>query len=166
MRLAPRSALIAFAGLSALVSACAASSAAPQPTLPQVSACFVTDTDTTPVTLEVASSFRERQDGLMGRESLGQLKGMLFQYPELQRPDRGFWMYRTQIPLDIAYLDDQGTIGSIRQMTPCASRNPDACPSYPAGVAFSAAVEMNQGFFAEHRIAVGDRLFTGPCPAP
>ncbi|WP_236744284.1 DUF192 domain-containing protein [Marinobacter similis] len=121
-----------------------------------------------PVTLEVARDFSQRQAGLMGRDSLQEDEGMLFQYPDLQSPDRGFWMYKTQLDLDIAYLDEQGKIASIRQMAPCLTGSASSCPSYPAGVAFQSAVEMNQDFFSDHGIEVGDRLVTGTehCSSP
>ena len=57
-------------------------------------------------------------------------------------------------------------IGSIRQMVPCASASGGDCPTYPAGVPFIQAVEMNAGFFQKHEIRTGDRLFlgNGNCP--
>lgn len=113
------------------------------------------------VNLELAKAPKERQKGLMSREFLAANSGMLFQYQEQQRPDHGFWMYQTLIPLDIAYLDKNGVIGNIRQMPPCTSSNGARCPSYPAGVEFVSAVEMNAGFFEMHGIASGDRLELG-----
>lgn len=97
----------------------------------------------------------------MGREFLAVTSGMLFQYQEQQRPSHSFWMYQTLIPLDIAYLDDNGVIGNIRQMAPCESSSGANCPSYPAGVEFITAVEMNTGFFEANGISVGDRLNLG-----
>lgn len=161
MRHALRLLLVGTACTGLLTTACAADSSIPQPRLPQVAACFMTENGAVPVTLEVAREFSQRQAGLMGRESLQEDEGMLFQYPELQGPDRGFWMYKTLLDLDIAYLDEQGKIGSIRQMAPCATGSTGGCPSYPAGVAFQYAVEMNQNFFSDHGIDVGDRLMTG-----
>ncbi|WP_286219722.1 DUF192 domain-containing protein [Marinobacter apostichopi] len=120
------------------------------------------------MTLEVAREFSQRQTGLMGRESLEEDEGMLFQYPDLQSPDRGFWMYKTQLDLDIAYLDEQGKIASIRQMAPCETDSASSCPTYPAGAAFQSAVEMNLDFFSDQGIEVGDRLMIGTehCPSP
>jgi uncharacterized protein len=153
--------LLGIACTGILTSACAADAAIPQPRLPEVAACFVTDDGAVPVTLEVAREFSQRQAGLMGRESLLEDEGMLFQYPDLQSSDRGFWMYKTLLDLDIAYLDERGRIASIRQMAPCVTSSAGSCPSYPAGVAFQSAVEMNQDFFSNHGIEVGDQLMTG-----
>lgn len=154
-------------GMVALVSACSAGPGpVPQPRLPVSEACFVTEDHTVPVTLEVANDFSQRQTGLMGREALADDEGMLFEYEQPRNPDHGFWMYKTLLKLDIAYLYEDGTIGSIRKMAPCSSSNPGNCPSYPAGVAFTSAVEMNWDFFSENDIAVGDRLVIGAANCP
>ena len=62
--------------------------------------------------------------------------GMLFKYREPRSASHGFWMYKTLIPLDIAYLNEDGKIGSIRKMVPCPSASGSGCPTYPAGVPF------------------------------
>ncbi|MBW7469889.1 DUF192 domain-containing protein [Marinobacter sp. F4218] len=144
-----------------LVSACSADPSVPQPRLPSSTACFITPEGSVPVTLEVAEDFGQRQKGLMGRKALAENEGMLFVYEQPQNPEHGFWMYKTLIALDIAYIGPKGEIGNIRTMAPCSSGNSGNCPSYPARVAFTSAVEMNRGFFSEHGIGVGDRLVVG-----
>jgi len=126
--------------------------------LPVVQACFETQTTHYPVVLEVASDNKHRQIGLMGRETLAENAGMLFSYDYERRPEQGFWMYQTLLPLDIAFLDQQGRIVSIRQMLPCFSSRSSDCPSYPAGVPYWHAVEMNAGYLASRDIDTGDRL--------
>ncbi|WP_417532225.1 DUF192 domain-containing protein [Marinobacter lipolyticus] len=123
-------------------------------------ACLITDHGVVPITVEMAITESGRRKGLMGRESLAPDSGMLFVYEEPRRPDHGFWMYQTLIPLDIAYLDKEGTIVAIRQMIPCQSPSGSGCPVYRAGVSFSAALEMNQSFFRNNGITVGHRLST------
>lgn len=151
----------------ALVSACSAGPGpVPQPRLPVSEACFITQDHTVPVTLEVAKDFTQRQTGLMGRETLADYEGMLFVYDQPRSADHGFWMYKTLLKLDIAYLKEDGTIGSIRKMAPCSSSTAANCPSYPAGVPFTSAVEMNRDFFSDHDIAVGDRLAIGAANCP
>lgn len=154
------SALLCCAGMLA---GCSSGSGAVEPSagLPVIAACFITSSSTVNVSLELAQAPQERRKGLMGRESLAASSGMLFQYQEQQSPDHGFWMYQTLIPLDIAYLDENGVIGSIRQMEPCVSTSGARCPSYPAGVEFVSAVEMNVGFFESNGISSGDRLKLG-----
>jgi len=153
--------LTALACIVGFSSACVADASLPQSRLPEIEVCFITEQHAVPVTLEVAKTFQQRQAGLMARDSLAPNAGMLFRYPEPQEPDRGFWMYQTTLTLDIAYLNESGIIGSVRTMEPCASSRPSNCPSYPAGVVFSSAVEMSDGFFATNGIGVGDRMATG-----
>ena len=118
-------------------------------------------TDTIPLTVELARTPEQKQLGLMERRSLGERAGMLFLYDSTQSPQSGFWMYRTRIPLDIAFIDSAGTIRTIQTMQPCVSDLAGACPAYPAGAPYRAALEMSEGFFAKHRIGVGDRVILG-----
>jgi hypothetical protein len=82
---------------------------------------------------------------------------MLFEFAAIQSPDHGFWMWRTLIPLDIAFVDSEGTIVSIRQMHVCDA-NVQSCPSYAPGVAYRSAIEANLGWFGERGINEGDRV--------
>lgn len=151
----------------ALVTGCGVSATPAQSDLPVTKACFVTNSDLVPVALEVASTSEQRQVGLMGRTELPINHGMLFQYEEAREPKNGFWMYRTLIPLDIAFLDREGTIRNIRAMVPCSASQGTSCPIYPAGVHYWSAVEMNAGFYLANGITVGDRLVLDgeKCPA-
>ncbi|MGQ7261404.1 DUF192 domain-containing protein [Vreelandella sp. V005] len=106
--------------------------------------------------VEVAETSAQRQRGLMGRESLPEASGMLFRFEREQSANNAFWMYRTLIPLDIAFIDANGQIVAINTMQPCESTSPSECPSYPAGAAYHSALELNGGYFAERGIKVGD----------
>lgn len=106
--------------------------------------------------VEIASTLKDRSQGLMDRDSLPSDAGMLFLYDRAQSPRSGFWMYRTRIPLDIAFIERDGSIAAIRSMTPCEAEAPSQCPAYSAGVSFIAALEVNGGYFEERGIAVGD----------
>lgn len=119
---------------------------------------FITSTDTIPMTAEVAARADQRAYGLMDRDELGAGDGMIFLYDEAQSGDTGFWMYRTRIPLDIAYFDGAGRIVAIQQMMPCTSLDPARCTGYAAGVPFFGAVEANRGYFVRNGIGVGDRV--------
>lgn len=142
-------------GMLVLIAGCA--TAEPE-RLPMADACLITGDWRIPVSVELARTPKQRSKGLMGRTSLPPDSGMLFIYQRPRDPDYGFWMHQTLIPLDIAYLNEEGVIGAIRHMTPCPSKRGSECPSYPAGVSFSLALEMNEGFFERHDIGVGDRL--------
>lgn len=130
--------------------------------LPVKQACLISDTQAIPIILEIARSSEERSRGLMERTELAADGGMLFVYSNQRRADHGFWMYRTLIPLDIAYMDRNGVIGAIHQMAPCPSDQGRDCPTYPAGVPFYLALEMNHGYFESRGIEAGDRLSLEP----
>ena len=94
----------------------------------------------------------------MERRSLADSAGMLFLYDTTQPQDAAFWMFRTRIPLDIAYIDSTGVIRNIVAMEPCTAVLMKGCPTYPAGVPFRAALEVNKGYFQRHGVALGDRV--------
>jgi len=99
---------------------------------------------------------------LMERPSLPEDHGMLFVYDEVQPGSAGFWMYRTLIPLDIAYIDTGERIVAILPMDPCGSPNPAVCRLHPPGVPYLRALEVNRGHFARRGIGVGDRVVLLP----
>lgn len=122
---------------------------------------IITARDTIPVRVELAENENQRALGLMERRQLDDSHGMLFVYPEVQDSTGSFWMFRTRIPLDIAFTDSTGTIVSIRSMEPCASPYPQSCPSYASSKPFQRALEVNKGWFEKHGVAVGDRIVVG-----
>jgi uncharacterized protein len=114
--------------------------------------------DTVAIRVEIAATEQQKTLGLMERRAMPDDAGMLFLYDAEQPAGGGFWMFRTRIPLDIAFMNADGVIGAIRQMAPCTSQLAAGCPTYEAGVPFMAALEMNQGFFASRGIRPGDRV--------
>lgn len=161
-------AICLFGGLAALIDAAYCDPALPigapaiesaqKPSFATARIAIRTDTQTIPIRVELATTYAQRSLGLMNRARLPADRGMLFLYPEPQSPLSGFWMFHTRIPLDIAFLGRRGVILGIKSMTPCASSDPLACRVYAAGVAYTAALEVNQGFFAAHRISRGDQV--------
>ena len=101
-----------------------------------------------PLQLEVPQSDGEFKLGLMFRESLEQDRGMLFIFENTDR--HSFHMKNTFIPLDIAFINEEGIIESIKELDPM---NP--IPVYPDGD-IRYAIEVNRGWFAENGIEVGD----------
>lgn len=91
-------------------------------------------------TIEVARTEAQRQQGLMGRKSLGAREGMLFVFDRDQHLD--FWMKNTYLPLSIAFLSLEGKILEIVDMQPLSEK--------PIRSRFSAryALELAQGTFA------------------
>ncbi|MFC3286184.1 DUF192 domain-containing protein [Litchfieldella rifensis] len=106
--------------------------------------------------VEIASTLAQRGRGLMDRDSLAADAGMLFVYDRPQPQRSGFWMYRTRIPLDIAFIGGDGRILHIASMTPCESSDPGECPVTRPSATYVAALEVNAGYFAERGIEVGD----------
>ncbi len=113
---------------------------------------------TASVGVEIADDPEERAHGLMKRETLGADRGMLFVYPDEQ--PRSFWMKDTSLPLSIAYLDAQGRIVRILDLTPF-----NTIP-VPSGRPAMYALEVSQGWFTQHAVQVGAAVKGLPPPAP
>lgn len=111
-----------------------------------------------PLVVEIAATPERRARGLMGRETLAPGTGMLFLYDQPQPGNAGFWMYNTRIPLDIAFLDADGRIRALRTMEPCPETVKMRCPSYFPHVSYTAALEVNGGYFAAHEVYPGDHV--------
>ncbi|MEJ2538411.1 MAG: DUF192 domain-containing protein [Gemmatimonadota bacterium] len=100
------------------------------------------------VVAEVAQTPEERSQGLMYREQLAPDEGMLFIFPD--NSVRSFWMQNTYLPLDIAFLDPSFRVVDIQQMEPMTTEQ------HTARAAFMYALEVNQGWFSDHGVEVGD----------
>jgi uncharacterized membrane protein (UPF0127 family) len=101
--------------------------------------------------VEVARTEDEITRGLMGRDSLAPDGGMYFVYPSAKEDVRYFYMKNTRIPLSIAFIRADGTIATIKDMQPFDET------LVSSEVPVKDALEMSQGWFAEHKIEVGDR---------
>ena len=108
-----------------------------------------------PLQLEVPQSDGEFRLGLMFRESLEQNRGMLFIFEDTDY--HSFHMKNTLIPLDIAFINEEGVIESIKELNP---HNPMAV--YPDGK-IRYAIEVNRGWFAENGVVVGDAILEEGC---
>jgi uncharacterized membrane protein (UPF0127 family) len=100
------------------------------------------------VRVEIADSYFERARGLMYRKKLAENRGMLFVYGE--EAERSYYMKNTFIPLSIAYMDSEGRIVDIQDMEPLDET------SHPSAEPAQYALEVNQGFFEERGVEVGD----------
>lgn len=114
--------------------------------------------DTILLNVEIAETPEQRSTGLMERRVLPDDEGMLFVYEEEQAQSDPFYMFRTRIPLDIAFMDSTGQVVAIRQMEPCTSSDPQWCERYPPGVPYHAALEVYLGFLEQHGVGIGDRV--------
>jgi uncharacterized membrane protein (UPF0127 family) len=103
------------------------------------------------VTVEIASTPRERQRGLMYREDLAADAGMLFIFEAPQQ--LSFWMHNTYIPLDMIFIKaDLTVLGVVENTTPLSD---DSC-SVPGPSQF--VLEVNALFARRHGIAAGTRV--------
>ena len=121
--------------------------------------------DTLQLSVELALSEEQKSMGLMERRTLGPTAGMLFVYDSTQPPTAGFWMFRTRIPLDIAFIDSTGVIRAVKTMTPCQSTMSASCPTYTPDVSYQYALETNPGLLAQHGIVVGHSVILSDLPA-
>jgi uncharacterized membrane protein (UPF0127 family) len=103
--------------------------------------------------VEIADSSEERQQGLMNRKELAPNTGMVF--VNTTPTESNFWMKNTLIPLSLAVWGKGGTIAAILDMEPCKA---DPCQIYTPGVPWVGALEVNQGFFEENGVKVGDQV--------
>lgn len=101
----------------------------------------------------VAADATARSLGLMEREDLPDGTGMVFLFPS--EADSAFYMYRTRMPLSIAFYGQGGRVLRVLDMQPCTAQDPAACERYNPGVTYSGAIEVEQGFFAEAGVAEG-----------
>jgi uncharacterized membrane protein (UPF0127 family) len=103
------------------------------------------------IDVEIADNEDERMLGLMYRQELGPLQGMLFLFPyeEVQ----SFWMKNTLLSLDIMFINSRREIVTIHQHT--APRTEQSYSSFrPAQY----VVEVNAGFAERHGIMPGDKV--------
>lgn len=102
------------------------------------------------LSIEIADTPSKRATGLMDRKSLGEDHGMLFKFTH--NDYLRFWMKSTYIPLDIAFLNDDGVIFQIAEMSPLSTRM--ICSNSPC----KNALEVNRGWFKKNDIGVGDKI--------
>ena len=103
-----------------------------------------------PLNIETPNNQTEFEMGLMFRESLEQDSGMLFVFEDVG--EKFFHMKDTMIPLDVAFINEEGIVKSIKQLEPL-----NTVPvSSDAEVLY--ALEVNRGWFAENKVEVGDKI--------
>ena len=100
--------------------------------------------------IEVPKKQTEFNLGLMFRETLEKNSGMLFAFDE--SGEKHFHMKNTIIPLDIAFINEDGIIESIKELHPL---NPIPISS-DSNVLY--ALEVNRGWFSENDVNVGDKI--------
>jgi len=97
--------------------------------------------------VEVADTYPKREYGLMNRKKLAEDQGMLFKFPYYNRLN--FWMKNTYIPLDIAFINDEGVVLQIESMSPHSTKA--VFSNYPCRY----ALEVNKGWFNKNDVKEG-----------
>ncbi len=121
--------------------------------------------ETVEMPVYVAADAAGRSLGLMEREELPDGTGMVFLFPG--ETSSSFYMYRTRIPLSIAFYGEGGEVVRLLDMQPCASENSAECERYDPGVPYRGAIEVNQGFFDEVGVSEGWSVeLPGDLPRP
>lgn len=100
--------------------------------------------------VEYADNWDLRAQGLQNRKKLCADCGMLFNFGESRKVS--MWMKNTYIPLDVAFITTSGKITDIKAMQPLN------LTSVPSSARVRYALEMNQGWFKQHEIKVGDTI--------
>ncbi|MEM6407220.1 MAG: DUF192 domain-containing protein [Pseudomonadota bacterium] len=102
--------------------------------------------------VEIADDPQERAQGLMHRQSMARMSGMLFIYPEPE--PLAFWMRNTLIPLDLLFIDESGVVVHIHENAVPLDETPISGGSDP----LLSVLEINGGMSAMLGITTGSQL--------
>lgn len=100
----------------------------------------------------IAETELQREYGLMWVQpsEMSDNQGMLFVFDADQLD--GFWMKNTLIPLDIAFIRDDGMVVDIQQMTP------QSLDQHQPSTPYRYALEVNRGVFSQAGMQAGDLI--------
>ena len=102
--------------------------------------------------IEIADTKEKMYNGLMGRTSLDENAGFLFDVNIVPKDmDVAMWMKDTLIPLDMLFIDEEGVIFA----THANAKPNDVTPIYPPKRPF-AVLEINGGQLQKFDIKIGD----------
>jgi uncharacterized protein len=101
--------------------------------------------------VEMATTDKEREAGLMYRKELADGKGMLFDFSPEQ--EVSMWMKNTYIPLDMIFIRADGTILRIAENT-----EPLSTRIIPSNGLAKGVLEVIAGTAQKYGIAPGDRV--------
>jgi len=102
------------------------------------------------LSVEIADTPYSQAQGLMFRSHLHPDSGMIFVFRKPQK--LSFWGVNTLVPLDIAFVKDDGKISKISTIHPLSDR------SVVSNEDCTIAIEANLGYFGERRINIGDHI--------
>ncbi|USZ69875.1 DUF192 domain-containing protein (plasmid) [Halorussus salilacus] len=123
----------------------------------------VEDGEDATVSLEVANTSDERQEGLMHRQSLPEDHGMVFVYEEAA--PRSFWMKNTYVPLDIVFVAPNGSVLNVEHAEPQPNASDAELQRYRSDGDAKYVVELERGFANETGVEPGTEfVFNGSAP--
>lgn len=100
---------------------------------------------------ELALSQHDIEKGLMYRRHMNDDHGMLFKLEE--HADHTFWMQNTCIPLDMLFIDDDGTVvGVVEGAAPLTTS------TRSVGCESRYVLEMNAGWCRSHGVKPGQKV--------
>lgn len=102
---------------------------------------------------EIARTPKQRQTGMMFRESMEEMDAMLFVFSFPQQ--LGFYMKNTSIPLSCAYINPEGKIEEIHDLHPFVED-----PVFSESDRVQYVLEVRQGWFEDHNIKPGMSVAT------
>jgi len=97
---------------------------------------------------ELALTDPQIRTGMMFRQAIAENEAMLFVF---DRPDqRAFWMKNVSVPLSCAYIDPEGVIVEIHDMTPQETK-----PIESTSDRIQFVLETKQGWFDRNKVSTG-----------
>lgn len=120
------------------------------------------------LTAELCLDAESRARGMKFRTKFPDDRAMLFVFPDDERAAKRFWMRDTLIPLDILFLEDDGTVINVHENCPPAVEQ----PGFTSDRACRLVLELRGGWCAEHGLEAGDvvtipdGLFERALPTP
>ena len=115
------------------------------------SGSLVTANGPVSIVIEVAETEKEREVGLMNRNSMPADQGMLFDFKETRLVT--MWMKNTYIPLDMVFMDEGGKVTHV-----AANAQPLDLSIISSRGPVRYVLELNGGAAARFGIKPGDRL--------
>jgi uncharacterized membrane protein (UPF0127 family) len=114
--------------------------------------------------LALAANEAQRERGLMDVRSVPHGQGMLFVFPDGAQT-REFWMKDTITPLDMLFVDSNGTVTGVAANVPATKRGtPDEKIARRRGIA-QYVIELRAGEASALGLAAGSRLSIPPLRA-
>lgn len=125
---------------------------APQPELPKERLTIETrDGQAHVFNVEIAQTEQQQETGEMFRTKVPEDGGMLFVWPQPEPSE--MWMKNTLVPLDMVFINADGTIRSIAENT-----TPRSLATIDSGGPVKATLELAGGVTAKLNIRVGDKV--------